>query len=665
MAAPLGRAVTSPVDRAPLPVAVVAAVAAVLLAGVTTAIFTPYAVADPGAVVRWGLPVATVVRDLAASATLGLLGAAAFIVPERVSTDRRGLARRLAGWAAALWALAAVLVVVLTFSDLSGTHPGAAGFWSQLTSFVWPLETTRILLLNSIAALLVALLTPLARGRAGTAWLVVLTLVGLAVLALTGHAAGSADHETAVNALGVHLLAVGCWVGGLLALAALRPSLGEDLAACVGRFSVLALWCYVAVALSGIQQAWIRLGSLSGLATAYGALVVVKVVALVLLGLAGWRQRESLRLRLAADPGDGRAFARLALGEAGVMGVAMGVAVALARSAPPTPDAAPNPSRVLELTGYPDPGPMSWGDWFFAWRIDWLMLAIACVAVGLYLAGAVRLHRRGDRWPVGRTVCWVLGWVVFVWATCGGPDIWGRVLFSVHMVMHMTIAMVVPLLLVPAAPVTLALRALPARRDRTWGPREVILQVVHSRALAVLANPVVAAVLFFVSLALFYFTPLFQLALETHTGHLLMLAHFLLTGYLFVSVLIGVDPGPKRWSPLLLLVVLFATISFHAFFGVVITGSQTLLAPDFFQALQLPWMTDPIANQVTAGEIAWGTGELPTLILALLVARRWVQTDRAEAERTDRQADRDGDAELAAYNAMLAERRARTERKGD
>ncbi len=654
-----------PVTRTPLSVAVVVGLAAVVVAGLTTSLFAPYAVDDPGALVRWGLPVAVLVRDLASCTTLGLLGAASFIVPERTTTDRRGLARRLATWTAILWAVAGLLVVLLTFSDLSGTHPGAAGYWAQLRDFVWSLESTRILLLNALAGLVIAVVTPLTRGRSTTAWLTVVALFGLVILALTGHAAGTADHETAVNALGVHLLGVGCWVGGLLALAALRPSLGADLAACVGRFSVLALWCYVAVALSGIQQAWIRLGSLSGLATAYGVLIIVKSVALVLLGLAGWRQRESLRVRLSADPSDGRAFARLALGEAVLMGLAMGVAVVLARSAPPTSDVVPAASRVLELTGHSDPGPMSWADWFLAWRIDWLMLAIASVSIGLYLAGALRLHRRGDRWPLGRTVCWVLGWLVFVWATSGGPDIWGRVLFSVHMVMHMTIAMCVPLFLVPGAPVTLALRTLPMRKDRTWGPRELVLQVVHSRAMAVLSNPVVAAALFFVSLALFYFSPLFPLALETHTGHLLMLAHFFLTGYLFVNALIGVDPGPRRWSPLFLLIILFATVSFHAFFGVILTGSQTLLAPDFFGSLQLPWMTDPMADQVTAGEIAWGVGELPTLVLALLVASRWVRADRAEAERIDRQADRDGDAELAAYNAMLAERRAQYRRKGD
>jgi cytochrome c oxidase assembly factor CtaG len=286
------------------------------------------------------------------------------------------------------------------------------------------------------------------------------------------------------------------------------------------------------------------------------------------------------------------------------------------------------------------------------------------LAVGLYVAGVRRLRARGDAWPLLRVVMWVLGWALFVWATCGAPGIWGRVLFSAHMVMHMAVAMVVPLLLVPAAPLTLALRALPARPDRTWGPREVILQVVHSRVMGVLSNPVVAAALFFFSLAAFYYTGLFEIALTTHTGHLLMMAHFLLTGYLFVWVMVGIDPGPRRWSPLMLLVILFATVSFHAFFGVALTGSSTLLAPDFFQALGLPWAPAPLADQRTAGEIAWGVGEGPTLVLAVVVAVQWFRSETRDAVRQDRQADRDGDAELTAYNEHLARLRDETERLG-
>jgi putative copper resistance protein D len=411
-----------------------------------------------------------------------------------------------------------------------------------------------------------------------------------------------------------------------------------------------------------LQSAWIRLGSLGALGTSYGAIVVVKATALALLGLAGWRQRRLIARRLTDRASNSAAFLRLALGELLVMGLAVGAAVTLSRSAPPVPDRPPSPGRVLELTGYPDPGPLRGLDWLTAWRTDWLFVCLSVLMIGLYAAGVRRLRRRGDPWPLGRTVLWVVGWAVFVYATCGAPGIWGRVLFSTHMVMHMAIAMLVPLLLVPAAPVTLALRTLPARQDKTWGPRELILQVVHSRVVAVLSHPVVAAALFFVSLAVFYYSPAFELALSTHVGHLLMVAHFFLTGYLFTWVLVGTDPGPKRWPPLMLLVVLFATISFHAFFGVVLTGSRLLLAPDFFTALHLPWMTDPLADQRTAGEIAWGVGEAPTLVLAMMVAFAWVRSDRAEAARRDRQADRDGDAELAAYNAYLAQRKAQLEK---
>jgi putative copper resistance protein D len=114
----------------------------------------------------------------------------------------------------------------------------------------------------------------------------------------------------------------------------------------------------------------------------------------------------------------------------------------------------------------------------------------------------------------------------------------------------------------------------------------------------------------------------------------------------------------------MLIVVLFATMSFHAFFGVVMTGSTTLLAPDFFEVIKLPWLTDPLANQREAGAVAWGIGEAPTLALTLMVALAWVRSDRAETRRLDRRADRDGDAELAAYNAHLAELKKRSDGKG-
>jgi putative copper resistance protein D len=253
-----------------------------------------------------------------------------------------------------------------------------------------------------------------------------------------------------------------------------------------------------------------------------------------------------------------------------------------------------------------------------------------------------------------RGLTWYAGLAVLLWATCGAPAIYGRVLFSAHMIGHMTVGMVVPLLLVAAAPITLALRTLPVRHDGTRGPREWLLVAVESRPLRALGHPVVAAVLFTGSLIVFYHSPLFGLALRTHVGHELMFVHFLLTGYLFVWMLVGVDPGPRRPPPAARLVVLLATMGFHAFFGVTLVSGTAVLEPEWFTALGRTWGDDALADQKVGGGIAWAVGELPTLVLALLIAVQWSRSDAREARRLDRRADRDGDADLTAYNAMLA-----------
>jgi putative copper resistance protein D len=640
-------------DRTALgPVAVVtlSGLVVALVAASLAGVLAPLVLDDPGPLVRVALPLVRVVSDLASAATLGLLMLAAFLVPERRTTERRIRAARLAAVTGVIWFVSAGLGVFLTFASLAGLTLGDPELGRQFLTFVWSLEVTRVLSISTAVALVVTSGALLARTRPSFAWLAALTLTGIVIVALTGHSAGSASHEDAVNSLGVHLIGVTVWVGGLLAVAIMRPLIGEDLEATVGRYSVLAGWAYAAVAVTGLQQAVIRLGSFSGISSAYGAMIMAKTAIIIALGILGWQQRRRV---MATIGNGGNAFSRLVLLELALMAAAMGLGAVLGRTPPPVPDAEQNPSAVLAITGFPDPGPISNADWLTAWRPNWLMLALAVLAVGLYAAGVLRLHRRGDAWPVHRTILWTLGWLAFVWATSGAPDIWGRVLFSVHMVMHMIVAMVVPLLLVPAAPLTLALRALPSRHDRTWGPRELILQVVHSRAMRVLANPVVAAALFFGSLAAFYWSPLFEVALTTHSGHLLMLAHFFLTGYLFTWVLIGIDPGPPKWSPTILLLILFATISFHAFFGVALTGTQFVLAPGFFEQVNLPWGPPLLADQERAGEIAWGFGEAPTLILAVLVARQWFSRDRQETVRLDRQADRDDDAALRAYNARL------------
>src|SRR3712207_5096139 len=90
----------------------------------------------------------------------------------------------------------------------------------------------------------------------------------------------------------------------------------------------------------------------------------------------------------------------------------------------------------------------------------------------------------------------------------------------------LVLMVVVPMLWVLGAPVTLALRALAARTDGSFGARETLLQLVHSRPLRLLGHPIIAGVLFAASLVVFYYSRIFDLALSTHTGHVLMVLHF-------------------------------------------------------------------------------------------------------------------------------------------
>jgi putative copper resistance protein D len=645
-------------QKLPLILAVVAVVAVVIPAGLLAGAFAAPSggLPDVGPLVRWGIPIVRGIHDLAAACTVGLLLVAGTIIPEGSHTSRRITAARYACASGVVWVVAGLVGLVFSFASISGTTLSDPRFGGQFQAFVLEFEFLRVAAISSATALVVTIGAAVVRRRAGMVALAALSILAILPLALAGHAAGTASHDMAVNSLALHLVSAVIWVGGLLALALLLPLLGPALGVSVQRYSVLAGWCFAGVALSGAAIAWIRLGTIDNLASSYGILVVLKVGALGVLGLAGWFQRARVVDRIVKEPLAGRLFAQLALLEVAVMGAAFALGSALSRSAPPgMAMAASTSDPAFNLTGFTAPTfALAGSSWLTVWRIDWLWFGLAVLAVTLYLLGVETMRERGDSWPVLRTICWVLGWALFAWATSGAPGVYGRLLFSVHMVMHMTVAMAVPILLVLAAPVTLALRTLKPRQDNTLGPRELLLAVVHSRYFSVIGNPVVASVIFFGTLIVFYYTPLFELALRTHTGHVLMIVHFLLAGYLFAWVLVGVDPGPKRWPPVLLLVILFGTISFHAFFGVALTTGTTVLAPTFFGALRLPWAVDLLADQRTGGAVAWGIGELPTLALALLVTLAWVRSDGAETRRLDRQADRDGDADLRAYNAHLA-----------
>ncbi|WP_316741935.1 cytochrome c oxidase assembly protein [Streptomyces sp. MK7] len=276
---------------------------------------------------------------------------------------------------------------------------------------------------------------------------------------------------------------------------------------------------------------------------------------------------------------------------------------------------------------------------------------LACLlALALYGSAVWRLRRRGDRWPLHRTLLWTTGVLTVAEVTCTGVGGYGMGMLSVHMVQHMVLAMLSPILLLLGAPVTLALRALPTAGHGRTGPREVLTRLLHSRLARVVSSPLFTLPLFIASLYGLYSTPLFDLLMSSWLGHEWMLAHFLVTGLLFFWPIL--DPAPRRPSHLLRLLELFIGMPFHAFFGIAVMMSSTLIA-GFFALPPAAWHLSPLADQNTGGGIAWAFSEIPTLLVLMALLVQWAGSDRRTAARTDRQADRDHDAELTAYNAYL------------
>jgi cytochrome c oxidase assembly factor CtaG len=283
-----------------------------------------------------------------------------------------------------------------------------------------------------------------------------------------------------------------------------------------------------------------------------------------------------------------------------------------------------------------------------------------CVlALLLYGWGVLRLARRGDRWPAGRVAAFALGVLSVGVTMCTRLDDYGMVMFSVHMVQHMILSMLSPLLLLLGAPVTLALRALPTAGAGRTGPRELLVKLLHSRYLRAVTHPAFTIPLFIASLYALYFTPLFDTLMGSRAGHTAMMVHFLLVGLVFFWPIMGVDPGPHRPGYVMRMLELFAGMPFHAFFGIALmmAGAPMVSA---FEHPAGSLGVDPLTDQTAAGGIAWAFSEIPSVIVLLVLLSQWYTSEQRQARRKDRAADRDGDAELVAYNAYLASLEARS-----
>ncbi|WP_323791246.1 cytochrome c oxidase assembly protein [Nocardioides sp.] len=279
------------------------------------------------------------------------------------------------------------------------------------------------------------------------------------------------------------------------------------------------------------------------------------------------------------------------------------------------------------------------GSFFTEWSLVPVSLVITVWAAGLYLVGVVSLRRRGDEWPIGRTLAFVVaGMGSFYVATSSGLAAYDTTLLSVHMVQHMVLSMLVPLSLALGAPVTLALRTLPAT------PRRWLLGLLHSRLAKVLSFAPLTFTLYVVSPWALYFSGWYRASLESTYVHEAMHIHLVMVGALFFWPLMGIDPLPGRLGYPVRMMLTVMTLPFHAFLGVTIMGQSTLIGGDWYPRLSEgpmgSWLPDPLADQNLAGGILWGSGDLIGLVFFAVLFTQWVRSSMKEAAREDRRLDR-------------------------
>lgn len=602
---------------------------------------------DPGVVVRWGTPIAKFLLSTSLALVIGGLAVRLFALAPGAGADRANTVTIAAAIALPFTMIAYGFFTFLTVYGEPASFD--AGFDASLQYFLVETDLGHLLIIATALSAVVTLILVLSRSWF---WAAASFLVAVAIawpFAEMSHSGGTANHGVAVSALVLHIVFVSMWVGGLVATIVAMAA-GADRGTLLRRYSSIALLSISIVTITGIASAAVRIGSWDKLVSAYGIVVLLKVVVTAVLVLLGIRWRRSLIPAIAEAKG----VVSFAVLETALLLFVIGLATGLARTATPVSTELGGELTPAEiLTGREVPEPWTWTTAFTEWRVDLIWALFAVFTTIFYVWGAIRLHRRGDDWPISRTIHWVWAMAVLVYSTSGGVAVYGEYLFSAHMIEHMLLTMLVPVGIVLAAPVTLVARAIDVRKDGSRGMREWFLGIVHSKWVGIVGHPLVSTVVFALSLMVFYYSPLLSWATTTHLGHQWMVLHFLTSGYLFVQALIGVDPSPHRTAYPIRMILLMATMGFHAFFGLSLMTATGLLLPEWFGAMGRTWGDTPIVDQQNGGGIAWGIGELPTLILSGLVILSWIRSDEREAKRLDRQAVRDGDAELEAYNAML------------
>lgn len=585
-----------------------------LLAAFTPSLAVFYGYPDLGVVVGAGLPAARIIALGASVVAVGNLLLAAVLAPgEPFGTvspaGYQGLHR--ARIAAAVLAASAIVVAVLTIAETVGTAPGA--FVVRPATFVAGIRAVEPAAgwaaLAVIAAAASVAAGSILRWRSAVGLLTVL-LIGLAAPPMTSVGNSEESHDWSGDSITLHTLAATLWLGSTLVLATRMPPDGNARRVMVRRHGLLAAACLVVVALSGIAPAALAVHPGQVLTTLYGLLLAVGLAAVVVLLVVGRHLRAAMTTRTRG------AAARLAALELVLISAAATAGSAMTRLLPPAEEGE-EATRLTFLLGYELPDHLTLADLVSRWRIDLIFGPLAIVAAVGYLWGVRRYRRSGRSWPGVRTVSWVAGCVVILVATSSGIGTYATGVFSVHMAAHMLLAVLAPVLLVLGHGLTLVLDL---GGDRT---RVRMRSLLDSPWVRFASHPGVALAVVATSLFGLYATGLFDVIVLDHWSHPVMDTAALGSGILVFWPLLGRSVPARALPGLGSLAVVFSVMVLHAGFSIWLLSRAQPVGRQFYAALQLPFLTDLLADQRRGAVAAWVIGELGLVLAVVTLLRRW------------------------------------------
>ena len=574
---------------------------------------------------------------------IGILVGLAFLAPENKGYFQPSRLQKFLAPVSLAWLLSSIFFLMSEVAFILNTPISEVIDGNILRSFITQTTLGKLFEIQIVAALVCAFAAVRVKKTGGVVFLIFIAWIGGLAPYLESHGSGAGNHMLAIGLVIVHVAAISLWFGGVIALFLMSKS---DREIARKRFTPLAVWCVSAIALTGVVNAFIRIESFANIRSDYGVLVILKTgIFIFVLALAAYSRKKLGEQN----------FTKQLIQELILLTTVLVLGVFLGQGEPPAHSSA----DVVEAIGIKMPESPTLSRLLFEYEPDGLFLALLILAVALYVKGVMILSKRGDKWPIGRTVAFALGITAIDYAVNGGLGVYAQVAFSFHMISHMVLATLAPIGIVLGAPITLALRTLPIGRTQDErGVRGYAIAILHSRYSSIITHPVSALIIFEASLFALYFTNLFNWLMSYHFGHFFMGLHFLLSGILLFFVIIGVDPTPQKSPFIFRIVILFVAISIHAFFSVALMSSSQLVDGGYFAEIARPWWPDFLADQKMGASIGWAMGEIPILLALIATFLQWIRADERDAKRIERNSNRArqfGEPdELDKYNQYLS-----------